>query len=608
MRSARFQGFELNLKAGELRSNSRVVRLQDKPLQMLVLLLENSGDVVTREEIRKKLWPEDTIVEFDHGIGTAVKKLRQALGDDAANPRYIETLARRGYRWMAGVDWVEAKPASSSLPDADTGSARSAGPIAEGAIDSIAVLPFVNLSADREDEYFSDGLAEEILNALTRVAGLKVTARTSAFALRGKQEDVRTIGQTLGVRAILEGSVRRAGNRIRVAAQLIDTRDGYHLLSERYDCEMTDVFALQDQVSQAIVGRLKAQLGGHRQAPGRHPANVEAYEAYLKGRYQYAKQFTQPTADVLACARAFYEEAITLDPRYAPAHSRLAMCCFAISQLALGPVRTLMPKAKQAALKAVELDPTDSEANAVAGLVASVFDYNWKEALRRCELALACDRVSLTARQLCAQFILLPLRRFQEASATLEPLLKLDPLSPLPRKTLADVFAYRGDHGQAIEQLQRLLELDDRFWLAYFSLGTIYTAQGMTKEAIDACERGLRIAPYPQMAGVLAANYRRAGEQAQAQRALARIEDLRESSGRAKAWMSFHLAAGDLERAGDRLEELIERRDPDAVFVNCQPAQVREYPRIHNLLLKMNLADAASEAGVVGLATAARRR
>ena len=288
-----------------------------------------------------------------------------------------------------------------------------------------------------------------------------------------------------------------------------------------------------------------------------------------------------------------YEKAIALDAGYAPAYSRLAMCSFAVSQLGPGPARAMMPQAKKAVLKAVELDATDSEAHAIAGLVAGVFDYDWKEALRQCELALACDQVSPPARQLCAQFILLPLRRFDEASSVLEPLLTSDPLSPLPRKTLADAFAHRGDHAHAIEQLRRILELDDRFWLAYFALGSVYTEQGKTRKAISTHEQGVQIARYPAMIGMLAGSYARAGEGARARRVLARLPRSGIAEGRSKALMWFHFVRGELGRAADYLEELIEARDPDAVFANCQPAYVREYPRIHNLLLKMGFADAA---------------
>ena len=191
LRLAQCEGFQLDLNAGELRKGTERIRLQEKPLQMLRLLLEHSGEVVTREELQRTLWPGGTVVEFDQSIATALKKLRRALGDDADHPRYIETLARRGYRWIAGVEWVEAcERLAISNP-------------AEKTIDSIAVLPFANLSGDPEQDYFSDGLAEEILNALTRIPGLRVTARTSSFTFRGKEQDIRQIGQALNVGSVL---------------------------------------------------------------------------------------------------------------------------------------------------------------------------------------------------------------------------------------------------------------------------------------------------------------------------------------------------------------------------------------------------------------------
>ena len=217
LRLARFEGFSLDLRAGELRKGTERARLQDKPLQMLRLLLEHSGEVVTREELQRTLWPGGTVVEFDHGIATALKKLWRALGDNADHPRFIETLTRRGYRWIAGVEWVEGDERPNTSKPADE------------TIDSIAVLPFANLGGDPEQDYFCEGLAEEILNALTRIPGLRVTARTSSFAFRGKEQDIRQIGQALNVRSILEGSVRHAGNRIRITVQLIHAGSGYHL-------------------------------------------------------------------------------------------------------------------------------------------------------------------------------------------------------------------------------------------------------------------------------------------------------------------------------------------------------------------------------------------
>ena len=234
---------------------------------------------------------------------------------------------------------------------------------------SIAVLPFANLSADKENEYFSDGLAEEIINALTHVRGLKVTARTSAFAFRGENQDIRKIAETLNVRTILEGSVRRAGSRIRVMAQLINAADGYHLWSERYDAEMADVFAVQDEIASAIAGALKLKLSAELAENRRHIPTLPAFEALLKGRhYQF-----DGTPEGLERSKEYFENAIALDPEYALAHAALATYYWALAFNGLRPAREVMDLARVAAMKALELDPSLPEAQAALGVGAAAY-------------------------------------------------------------------------------------------------------------------------------------------------------------------------------------------------------------------------------------------
>jgi TolB-like protein len=281
--AVRFGAFELDLRAGELRRYGHRIRLQEQPFQILVELLERPGEVVLREEIREKLWPNNTVVEFDHSINAAVKRLREALQDSAENPRYIETLPRRGYRFIASVSrgpehafqsGVMPSTATTTLEDETSGQPQQN--------ESIAVLPFVNIGGDIKNEYFSDGLAEELINELARVPDLKVIARTSAFAFKGKQEDIRNVARALGVANIVEGSVRRAGARVRITAQLIAAKDGTYLWSERYDREVTDIFAVQDEIAQSIACALRV----HFRLPFRQYApRLPAYEAYLKARY-----------------------------------------------------------------------------------------------------------------------------------------------------------------------------------------------------------------------------------------------------------------------------------------------------------------------------------
>ena len=367
LRLARFEGFFLDLRAAELRKGTERIRLQDKPFQMLRLLLEHSGEVVTREELQKTLWPGGTVVEFDHGIATALKKLRQALGDDADHPRYIETLARRGYRWIAGVEWIESgeKPETSKPADET--------------IESIAVLPFANLGGDPEQDYFCEGLAEEVLNALTRVPGLRVTARTSSFAFRGKEQDIRQIGKALNVRSILEGSVRHAANRIRITVQLIHAGSGYHLWSESYAREMTGVFAVQEEIAQAIARLLKVKLGATRAGPlvRRGTENQHAHNACLEGRH-YTLLLT---AAGMARGRACYQRAIALDPLYADAYAGLAEHHYILAFYLHTRPREVLPAALAAAERALEIDLYCAAAYSIRGSLRVVYQYDWTGAL-----------------------------------------------------------------------------------------------------------------------------------------------------------------------------------------------------------------------------------
>ena len=283
-RLVRFGEFEIDERAGELRKEGIKVRLQEQPLQILQILLEHPGEVVTREELRKRVWPTDTFVDFDHGINNAVKRLREALSDTAETPRYIETLPRRGYRFLHA--------AATTSPNV-----------------SIAVLPFLSLSADPENEIFADGMCEEIISSLAQIKNLHVIARTSSFSFKGKHVDLRLIGEQLNVRTVLEGSVRKSGNRLRITAQLVNAADGYHLWSETYDREMKDVFAIQEEIAKAIAQRLEVTLDSEQ-----HPLfragtdNLEAFKLYTQGRSLFFQRGPHLIRSVERC-----KQAVTVD-------------------------------------------------------------------------------------------------------------------------------------------------------------------------------------------------------------------------------------------------------------------------------------------------------
>ena len=339
----RFGDFDADLRSGELRKHGTRLKLQVQPFQVLQILLEHAGDVVTREELQKRIWPADTFVDFDHGLNNAVKKLREALGDDAEKPRFIETLSKRGYRFISPVEQL------------GNGARTPVGPPAPVTVDSIAVLPFTNLSMDPENEFFADGITEEIINALAQIEHLHVAARSSAFFFKGKYVDLQAIGERLKVRTVLEGSVRRDGSHLRITAQLVNVADGYHLWSERYDREMKDVFEIQDEIARSIVDRLKVTLGGDRHEPlvKAGTKNLEAYQLYLKGRALLPRR-----GSAIPRGLECFERAVGLDPAYAQAWGGVADSYTTLGYYGLARPEATMPKGMEAARRSVALDPS----------------------------------------------------------------------------------------------------------------------------------------------------------------------------------------------------------------------------------------------------------
>ena len=442
------------------------------------------------------------------------------------------------------------------LDDVRTGGATQAPtvtPFDEEDIASIAVLPFTNMSADREQDYFCDGMAEEIINALTHVQGLSVSARTSSFALRGKEQDIQQIAKTLGVRTILEGSVRRAGARIRVTVQLINPESGYHLWSERYERELTDVFAIQDEMAEAVTIALQGKLLSHV-APRRYTPPLPAYEAYLRGRREWAEL----TPDALQRAVRCFEEAIALDPDFALAQWALGYC-FMLLAWQVMPAREAMPLAKAAAQRALTINPSLPEAHALLGLVAAVFDYDHKEAERCYRTAMAHPPVTPAIRSDNAYSHLM-LTSPEKAVEEIEPALKEDPLNVLSRYLLADCLLATGAETDARAQLHRILELDPTYWPANFKLGALYAIRGSLDRALACAESAHAMGP-PVTCGLLAGVAARMGDQGRAERLVKQVKD-RRTYGTAVGLAWFHVITGDYDRAQDWLEKAVEERDP----------------------------------------------
>ena len=450
---------------------------------------------------------------------------------------------------------------------------------------SIAVLPFANLSADKENEYFSDGLAEEVLNALTKIPELRVIARASAFAFRGQEHDLRTVGQRLKVETILEGSVRRAGNRIRITAQLIRVEDESHLWAERYDRELTDIFAIQDDIAQEIAAALEVKLT----LPNSPPPSIEAYQSYLKGIYWYQRY----TAQSLALCKESFEQALALEPGYAQAYAGLAVFYSSIGALSIQRMSDVGPLAKAAAEKALALDSELSEAHSVLGLLAGVVHYDWKAAGVHFQAAIAIDPVPALVRSRYALYFLLPMGRYQEAVDEYRRALVTDPLSMMVLFGLAFALYCGRRYEEAVQHAAEAVNLYPDYWPVHFALGVAQSKRGMIPEAIASLETSLRLSPSFALAtGYLAALYGRSGD---ADKAESLMEELAERGKRSyvasSAFAVYYAAMGREDQMFEALHAAREEREPVLTRVQAEPYfwPYRADPRYQALLESMQL-------------------
>src|SRR3984893_15230247 len=426
---ARFGVFEADFQARDLHKAGIRIKLQDQPLQVLAMLLEHPGELVTRDDIRKRLWPSDTFVDFDHGLNNAVNRLREALGDSAGVPRFIETLPRRGYRFIGTVTGsakqegvpVVGGSGTVSLPEVEPRKAsttktdiRSPGRIAVVAavslvlffafglrflrrgqvtaspIRSLVVLPLENLSGDPSQDYFANGMTDTLITDLANISSLRVVSRTSAMHYRGSHQPLPEIARELKVDAVVEGSVMRSGNRVRVNAQLVQAYSDRHLWAKAYDRNVSEILAVQQDLAQNIVREIQAKLTPTEESrlASARTVNPKAYEASLKGRYYWNKR----SLDGFNKGLAFFQEAIQADPTYAPAYAGMAHC-YNFLGLGMGSMsaREYAQRAKAAAQKALELDENLADAHAALGVTLFRYDWNWAEAEQEYRRALELD-------------------------------------------------------------------------------------------------------------------------------------------------------------------------------------------------------------------------
>jgi TolB-like protein/DNA-binding winged helix-turn-helix (wHTH) protein/Tfp pilus assembly protein PilF len=509
----RFGVFEMDARAGELRKHGVRTKLQDQPFHVLTLLLQRPGEVVSREELRLQIWGADTFIDFDNGLNTSINKLREALGDSADTPRFIETMPRRGYRFIAPVERLDDRGRSAERVSrqGDTvvtnrnSPRRKAFLAASGValvaalaiwlaffrtkadvIDSLAVLPFASDNSDPGTEYLSDGITESLINNLSQLPNLRVMARSTVFRYKGKDADPQKAGNNLHVHAVLSGRLLQHGDTLIVHAELMDVRTGAQLWGGLFNRKMGDVLALQADLSKEIAERLKLRLTGEERQllAKRYTVDAEAYQSYLKGRYYWNKRSQEGTQK----AAEYFQQAIDKDPAYPLAYVGLADTYVYLSFFNVVPPRDVMPRAKAMAVKALELDGQLAEAHVSLGYISYTYDWDWPAAGRHFEQARALNPAYTRAHPFYPLY-LSSSGRPQEALGVAKSALDLDPASPSASHNLAVQFYFARQFNQAIEQCHKTLEMDPNFVVAYQVLGEAYLAEGMNREAVPVLEK-----------------------------------------------------------------------------------------------------------------------
>jgi TolB-like protein/tetratricopeptide (TPR) repeat protein len=563
----RFATFEVDLRARELRKGGIRIRLQDQPFEILMMLLERPGDVVTREELRERLWPAGTFVDFEHSLNAAIKRLRAALGDTADNPRFVETLHRRGYRFIASVE-----PSDNSHT---LSSARVLRPLPvssqHSAVVRLVVLPFANLSDDPSQEYFSDGLTEEMITQIGRLCPerLGVIARTSSMLFKRSTKSASAIGRELAADYLLEGSVRREGDRIRITAQLIESSTEVHLWAETYDRSMGETLIMQTEVSAHIARSLAMELVPDQvDVLGRStPRRTEAYQAYLKGRYHW----NRASLEGVNTAVSYYERALELDPAFAAAHSAMARARIALANHAPGPGRRSLEQARDSALRSLELDPGISDAHLALAEVRRALEWNWRLAEDEYRTAIALSPSCETAHRFFAQF-LAAMSRFAEAKAEADRACDVDPFCLVVATGAAWVRYIAGESATAIERCRHVLDMDPGFGAARRVLGAALLASGKSHEAVAELTTAAGHDESDRISNAWLAHalaLTGAGDEARA--VVARFE-----SGGAAPEASYHLAIahtglGNRDAAFARLEMACRDREPSIINLGVEP-------------------------------------
>jgi adenylate cyclase len=586
-----FGPFRLDPVKRLLFRGQQTVPLTAKAFETLLVLVENSQQVVNKDELMRRIWSDSFVEEGNLTFNISI--LRKALGERPKQHQFIVTLPGRGYSFVAEVRKLKGEctqPCKEML-------AQTEAEFKVPRLTTIAVLPFVNMSADPKNEYFCDGLAEELLNALGKIEELKVAARTSAFSFKGKDVNVREIGQALNVSTVLEGGVRKSDNRLRITVQLVNVADGYHLWSERYDRQMEDVFDIQDEIALAVVNALKVKLLGAEKAAllKRHTGNAEAYELYLKGRYQFNKH----TVEGWKRAVEYFEKAVEKEPEHAPAFAGLAHCLAFAWYYGMLPPHEIVPKWKAATSRALELDSEVAEAHLSLAIIQLFYEWNREEAEREYRRALELNPNNADAHHHYG-LLLANTGRFEQALDEGRRALELDPLSLLVNLQVGWVYWYAHRADEALGQARKIIEIEPGFQSAYWLMGANYVSKGMYEEAVAAYQKSFALGNCNPIAlSIQGIAYGIQGNRDDALRVLNLLLEMREQ----QYVSAFNIARvysglGEVDRAFAWLEKACEERNGELVFLKAETEigtgdlwgrSFRQDPRLPDLLRRVGL-------------------
>jgi TolB-like protein/DNA-binding winged helix-turn-helix (wHTH) protein/Flp pilus assembly protein TadD len=634
----RFDNFELDVRAGELRKGGLRIRLQEQPLLILQALLENPGEVITRDELQKKIWPADTFVDFDHGLHAAVNRLRAALSDSADRPRYIETVARRGYRFIGKLEASQPSPAVAVHQAVTTpapkprprvwnswtgvlagfaiaicfGAILVAGNIyglktwlfgsaARHSFRSLAVLPLENLTGDPKQDYFADEMTEELITQFSKLGDLKVISKTSAMQYKGTKKSLPQIASELHVDAVVEGAVQLSGDRVRITALLVNGATDQHIWAENYDRELSNVLLLQSEVATDIAKQIDLQLTPQQQQrlqAGAHPVKPDAYQDYLLGRYYWNSR----TADGLKKAGDYFADAINKDPNFALAYSGQADY-FAYLTVLGGP-ETLTPHdamtaARRAASKALQLDDSLAEAHSSMGNILHNYDWNWAAAEQEYRRAIELNPNYAMAHHLYAH-LLIETGRTQQSLAEAQRALDLDPYSPFINNGVARQYYLSRQYDKSSAQCQMGLQINPNYIPARIQLALDYEQTGKVAQAISELEQAADLfsrgsppgADLPVLDALLGHAYGLAGRKSDALSQLSRLQAAAKKRYIPTAYFAvISTGLGDSDGAITWLERGYQDRSEHLLYLGIEPLvdPLRGDSRFKRLLTKIGL-------------------